>query len=145
MPFTELGSQNGDSPKTPTLRAYWRSKEGQKIPTTHPVKIVFRPNKAPNWSFVTESNFRVSVLEDNPLHSAITNHMDEWANESMGLFIEITDGAKGQWKLVASDTTGMDWEEMTWGFKVESTFTKKPDRRKKGTTEESSQSEQTTP
>lgn len=112
-----LGSQKTDAPKTPTLRQYFQAKDG-KVPIDNLVSIVFKPNKAPNWSFVTEHNFRVSILEDNPLHSVISDGIDEWIENGTVLYVRVTNGSKGQFELILEDEETTEWEVFDWGYKA---------------------------
>lgn len=117
MPQVPIGSQKGDSPKTPTLRQYYTQKQGN-VPPRSLVTIVFRPNKVPNYSMVSEHGFRVSVMEDNPLHSIITDSLEHWSEDGVSLFIQIDDGQKGYWTLCTDTNESCSWEEKAWGYKI---------------------------
>lgn len=128
MPNIPIGSQKGDSPKTPTLRQFWKQKEG-KIPNTSYIKIVFPPRKVPNYSLVTEAGYRVSVLEDNPLHNIIRDGLPTWIEDGTVLAVQVDDGEKGHWSLVSLSNETGSWEEKDWGYKVEITTTTKTRRK----------------
>lgn len=132
MALRSLGSQNTDQPKTPTLRQFWKLKDG-KVAKSHLVTILFKPNKAPNYSLIVEVGFRVSILEDNPLHKIIADSIAEWTENEVPLYLTITNGEKGQFELSESDHETIEWNEYSWGWKMENLTNKKPVGNKKGT------------
>lgn len=117
MSLVPIGSQKGDSPKTPTLRQYWSQKQG-KVPVCSVVKIIFLPNKAPNYTLVAEHGFRVSVLEDNPIHGIISDSLEEWSQEDVVLTIRIDNGEKGYWSLCSDTNESATWNKKDWGYKI---------------------------
>lgn len=117
MPFQEIGSQTGDQPKTPTLRQY--AAKGGQFPKANTVSVIFKPGKLPNWSMVADNKFRVTVYEDNPLHGAITDSIEEWVNSCACLSIMVVDGLKGEWSLAINTDESVDWKEFSWGYKAE--------------------------
>lgn len=132
MALRSLGSQDTDQPKTPTLRQYCAQKGG-KIAQNHLVKIVFKPNKAPNYSLVTETGFRVSVLEDNPLHKIFTDSLPEWDMGNVPLYVKVVDGSKGKFEVLESDDERITWNEYSWGWKLEDLEKVKTRGKEKGT------------
>lgn len=126
-----LGSQSSDSARTPTLRQFYKQKDG-KVPSTSFVKLIFKPGKGGGYGFVTDHNFRVTVLEDNPLHGHLTDNLAIYADNEDALFVRILDGSKGSWELFIADSETASWEELTWGFKA--TINQKTDPQKKPTT-----------
>lgn len=128
-----LGSQSTDSPKTPTLRQYYKQKGGA-VPKTSFVKLIFNPGKYGGYSLTTDHNFRVSILEDNPLHGYLTDHLVIHADNEDALFVRILDGGKGSFELYVSDSETASWEEKQWGFLAkinQKTETKKKPRQPK--------------
>lgn len=128
MPNVPLGSQKTDQATTPTLRQ-WAKRNDGKCPNQSTVTVIFLPNKAPNYTLVCEHGFRVSVLEDNPLHGIISDGLADWSSELSCLVVEIVNGEKGHWNLAVNTDELCDWEEKNWGYKI--TVKEKPKSRTK--------------
>lgn len=117
MAFIDYGSQKTDRPKTPTLREY--HKKNGNSPNRSSVVIIFKPNKAPNYSLVTDHGFRVSVLEDNPLHGILTDSLEDWSKVNTFLAVQVDNGEKGEWTLVGDTDRTSVWEVFDWGYKLQ--------------------------
>lgn len=109
-----LGTQSSDTAKTPTLRQFYKLRNGD-CPKTSFVKIVFNPGKYGGYSLVTDHNFRVQVMEDNPLHGVLTDNLPLFADNNDAIFVRILDGEKGSWELFVHENETADWEEKSWG------------------------------
>lgn len=131
MSGTTLGSQSSDSARTPTLRQFYKQNNGT-VPNHSFVKLIFKPGKSGGYGLLTDHNFRVTVLEDNPLYGILRDQLVMFADNEDALFVRILDGSKGSFELYLSDTETASWEEMTWGFKA--TLNQKTDPQKKPTT-----------
>lgn len=111
-----LGSQKGDSLKTPTLRQYY-AQHGSAPSLSH-VKIIFKPNKSPAFGLVTDHGFRVNVYEDSPLHGVLTSEMDDWELHNVCLYVQVDDAEKGYWTLCIDETKRTTWEPLSWGLRA---------------------------
>lgn len=131
MPNVPIGSQKTDTAKTPTLRQWFKAKEGN-VPQASVVTVIFKPNKAPNYTLVCDHGFRVSILEDNPLFNALVSETEKWQSEEACLMVEIDDGSKGAFTLSLNTNELCEWEEFTWGYKL--SVKNKPQTRTKTTT-----------
>ena len=117
MALASLGKQHGDRPITPTLRQY--AKKNGKAPNHSHVKTIFRPNKLPYYTLITDHDFKVVVAEDNPLHGVITDHLEQWSKNGQVLVVVVENGDKGIWSLSEDTDDNADWEERDWGFSIE--------------------------
>lgn len=117
MAHVPIGSQKTDSTQTPTLRQFAK-KYPDRRPQVCTVSIIFKPNKAPNYTLVTDTGFRVSILEDNPLHGSISDSLEDWMGDDTCLIVKPTDWDKGHFELCANTDELCDWEEKTWGYKL---------------------------
>lgn len=133
MGYESLGSQTGDSKKTPTLRQYIKQCGG-KCPKSSNVKIIFKPGQYGGFSIVTDHDFRVAVLEDNPLHDYLSRNLHKLSSDETTLVVRISNPDKVEWELAIDTDWNSDWEEKTWGYKL-SLQDKKPTRKKTGTTD----------
>lgn len=118
MPYVPIGSQKTDSDKTPTLRQYIAKCEG-KCPDKSFVKIIFLPGKIPNYSLVTDHNFRVSILSGNDLFRAITENIEEWGESGASLVVLPDKDRPGAFELAVDSDSTSDWERTSWGFKLD--------------------------
>lgn len=111
-----LGSQKGDSAKTPTLRQYYA--QHGSAPKLSYVKIVFKPNKSPAFGLVTDHGFRVNVYEDSPLHGVLTTELDDWELHNVCLYVQVDNAEKGYWTLCIDETKQTTWEPLSWGLRA---------------------------
>lgn len=111
-----IGSAKSDTAKTPTLRQWWKSLDGEKTKEVHTVKIVFVPNKYKTYTLVTDTDFRVSVQYGNPIYEWLEQNFNDVINNEVCLGVHIDDGEKGHWSLVDMEATRVDWEEHAWGI-----------------------------
>jgi hypothetical protein len=118
MALQTLGSQSGDTAKTPTLRQYAKNRDG-KVPQISSVKTIFSPAKFGNYTLLTDHNFRVQVSEENELHGIITDHIEEWIKTDTSLFVKIVDGLMGEWELTLNTDESSVWTEKEWGWTLE--------------------------
>lgn len=117
MANVPIGSQKTDSAQTPTLRQFAK-KYPDRRPKICTVSVIFLPNKAPNYTFVVDTGFRVSILEDNPLHGVISDSVERWMADCTCLVIQPTDWEKGHFELCENTDELCDWDEKTWGYKL---------------------------
>lgn len=110
-----IGSQTGDSDKTPTLRQWLQTHD--KVPNRCYVKTIFLPNKSGSYGLVTDTGFRVSVPETSPLFPVFRGIYDDIVGTSMCLFINVTDTGRCHWQLESCDRHDTEWEETTWGLR----------------------------
>jgi len=129
MALHSVGSQSSDQPKTPTLRQFY--KLNGKCPDRSHIKTIFKPNRLPYFTFITDHNFKVVVSEENPLHKIILDTLDEWVDSQCHLVVVVDDGEKGHWSLSVDTDENTDCEEMSWGFR--GTMVKREKKRKNQT------------
>ena len=132
MAYESLGTQTGDSPKTPTLRQYIKQ-HGGKCPQSSNVKIIFKPGKYGGFSIVTDHNYRVQVLEDNPLHGYLLENIDSLQQEEATLVVRVSDTERVQWELTRSTDDNSSWNEFSWVYKL-ALMPRKPTLGKTGAT-----------
>lgn len=128
MALANLGSQKGDRPTTPTLRQY--AKKNGNAPNHSHVKTIFKPNKLPYYTLITDHDFKVVVSEDNPLHGVITDNLEQWAKNGQVLVVVVENGDKGFWSLSEDTDDSGEWEERDWGFSIGGYGAKKATRKK---------------
>lgn len=129
MGFTELGHQNTDVPKTPTLRQWCKQNPGTDVHVSQ-VKFVFNPGSFASYSFVTEHNFRVSVEKETPLASFLEQVLPNALREGVCLYIQIKNHEKGSWAISALNGNEVEWQEAKWGWKAGEVRATKPDPKK---------------
>lgn len=116
MPSQVIGSQSGDSEKTPTLRQWLQTHD--RVPNRCYVKTVFLPNKSGSFGLVTDTGFRVSVPESSPLFPTLRGIYDDIYGTGMCLFINVTDTERCHWQLESCDRHDTEWEETSWGLRA---------------------------
>lgn len=116
MSLAPIGTQKSDRPQTPTLRQYFKQKG--KCPNQSFVKTIFRPNKLPYWTLITDHDFKVVVSEDNPLHGVITDTIQQWETDNSCLVVVVDNGEKGHWSLSLDTDQNASWESKDWGFTI---------------------------
>ena len=117
MGYTVIGQQEGDSPKTPTLRQYLK-KTGGVCSQSTVVSLIFKPGKFGGWSLNCDNKFRVEVLEDNPLYKYLNDHEEDLFVQGTSLVVLVTDTEKVQWQLAVQEEYEADWEAYKWGYKI---------------------------
>ena len=117
MAYTVLGQQDGDSPKTPTLRQYLK-KTGGVVSQSTVVSLIFKPSKWGGWTLNCDNKFRVEVLEDNPMYKYLNENIDLLCEDGTSLAVLVTDTQKVQWQLAGQDDYTANWEQFNWGYKV---------------------------
>lgn len=132
MALAPIGSQTGDSPKTPTLRQYIQQ-NGGKAPNRSTVKIIFPPGKYETFTLLTDHGFRVSVDSNSPMFEVMKEQIDGWCLGCSSLVVSVDDVEKVQWSLNIDTDEAADWEVFTWGWKLDLQPKKKRDRNKTAT------------
>lgn len=112
-----LGSGNDERPPTPTLREYVEIHEND-VPLTSHVKIIFFPTKVPNYSLITDHDFRVNIHRNSPLFQLFLDSLAEW--EASGIVLQVMPdrGSPGAFSLALEDGRVCDWEPKPWGYKL---------------------------
>lgn len=141
MAYEPLGTQKGDTKKTPTLRQYLKS-VGESYPKTTAVTTIFKPSTYGGWSLICDSRFRVEILESNPLHDYLTEHCERLGNDETALFVRIVRPQSVEWSLEVNTDENSTWESKPWGY-VLKIQDKKPTRNKTKTKEGTAQANMT--
>lgn len=115
--MSSLFVSKSDSPKTPTLRQWYKNNEG-KVPAKCSIKTIFSPGKYAGYTFLTEHGFKVTLSKESQFNDVFDIRLNELMGNDTALFVAIIDGNKGEWELEASDTERASWEEFEWGFKL---------------------------
>lgn len=115
MEVKTYGSQQGDTVKTPTLRQFLANKG--TYPAISPVTVVFKPDKSPSYSLVTEAGYRVNVYPNNPIHKFLSDEFERIENEGLSLGVRVDDAGKCQWSLTEVPGTQFEWQSYSWGIK----------------------------
>lgn len=123
MGHETLGTQKGDSKKTPTLRQYIKN-GGGKVSITSLVKIVFKPTDYSGYSLVSDHDYRVEVLSTNPLADYLRDHLQIHSDQGDSLRIRVVNPAKCEWELEVTDDYTCEWTEYKWGWKLDHTLTR---------------------
>lgn len=116
MATVSLGTQRTDRPQTPTLRQYYKG--NGKLPIKSYVKTIFKPNKLPYWTIITDHDFKVVVSEDNPLHGVITDSIEQWEKDGSCLVITPDQEQIGAWDLGLDTDNNSTWRVMDWGYSL---------------------------
>lgn len=128
MAYVPIGSQKTDTPQTPTLRQFAKRYPDRR-PKVCTVAIIFKPGQFPNYTFTTDTGFKVSILEDNPLFNAISAGIETWMADDACLVIIPTNWEKGSFDVSVNTDELCEWEEKNWGYKL--TVKEKPKNRAK--------------
>lgn len=113
-----IGSQQGGSDRLPTLRQY--VKAGLKVPAIVPIRLIFFPGKlSKSYGLLSENTFRVSVYEHENLHRDLTELLDKIEDESLALYIRVTDEKSLQFEVGWSEDHLTAWEKADWGMRAE--------------------------
>lgn len=115
MSTTVIGSQSGDSEKTPTLREYL--KRVGKVPQRCYVKTVFLPKQSGSYGLVCDPGFRVSIPESSPLFPTFRALYEDIESTSLCLFVHVTDTERVHWQLESCDRNITEWETAAWGLR----------------------------
>lgn len=115
MEVKSYGSQQGDTVKTPTLRAFLATKAA--YPALSGVTVIFKPDKSPSYSLVTETGFRVNVYPNNPIHQFLADNLERIEDECLSLAVRVDNPGKCEWSLTEIPGTGCDWQSYAWGLK----------------------------
>ena len=115
MPRQELGSESGSAPKTPTLKQFATITNG-KLPKISYVKIVFVPGKVPNYTLVTDHDFRVNVYKDSPLYHLLGEQLAAFIESGATLAIQPNQEDIGKFALLLDDDRPGDWTAHDWGY-----------------------------
>lgn len=126
MAYVPIGNQETDSPKTPTLRQFSKLYPDRR-PKVCTVTTIFLPGRYPNLTLVTETGFKVSILEDNPMYSVIRSSVEDWSNGLVCLVIIPSDWEKGSFDVSINTDECADWEAKSWGYRL--TVKEKPKSR----------------
>ena len=118
--MSTLFHSKSDSPKTPTLRQWYRNNDG-KIPHRSYVKTIFSPSKYSGYSFITEHGFKVVLDKESENNDLIDSIIGSVIEESHTLFVAIVDGSKGEWELERDEINVCQWSEHDWGYRGEVT------------------------
>lgn len=117
MAYVSIGSQETDSPQTPTLRQFAKRYPDRR-PKVCTVALIFKPGKVPNYTLTTDTGFKVSVLEDNPLFNAVSANIQAWMDDSACLVIIPTNWEKGSFDVSVNTDELCEWVEKSWGYKL---------------------------
>lgn len=110
-----IGSQEGDSERTPTLRQYLQ-KHG-KVAQRCYVRTIFLPSKTGSFGLVCDPGFRISIPESSPLFPIFRSLFDDIERTSLCLFVHVTDTERCHWQLESCDQNITEWESMTYGLR----------------------------
>lgn len=116
MQLRTIGSQQGDSQKTLTLRQYYET-HGNVARISYVTRI-FKPNKTNSYALITDANFRVNVYETSALFQEIFVGVDGWMDEDCALFVQVDDAERGHWTLGINDDLRSVWEPNNFGWNV---------------------------
>jgi hypothetical protein len=130
MAETLIGSGKNDFPKTPTLRQYLKEHD-YKVAKKSFVKTVFNPGKIPNYSFVTDAEYRVSILKGNDIFAELPLHLGSAIDNQYGLFIAPAESLDGTFAIGIDDSVVVEWEETNYGYKCSGFKPRKPATGKK--------------
>lgn len=111
-----IGSQSGDSEKTPTLRQYLE--RVGKVPNRCYVKTVFLPKQSGSYGLVCDPGFRVSIPESSPLFPTFRALFEDISRTDLCLFVNVTDSDRVHWQLESCDLNATEWEETAWGLRA---------------------------
>lgn len=115
MAIQVLGSGDDAPRKTPTLTQYIKEHDG-KIPQKSFVKRIFFPGKVPNYSFVTDHDFRVNIHRDNALFKVLCEQMSEWADQEVALVLVLDQENLGLFSVALDADQVVNWESKPWGY-----------------------------
>lgn len=132
MGFIEIGSQSSDSPRTPTLRQWYKDNPDEEVVHCR-IKTIFNPGVYASYTFITEQNFKVSVEKNTPLSRVLERDLPGLCHAGSTLYVEVTDKAKGKWTLASVEGSITSWEERDWGFVAKEVEASKPVGTKTGT------------
>jgi hypothetical protein len=125
QPFEEVVK-----PKTqPTLSQLCRDNP-EKVPNRSVIKMIMFPKKFPNFTFVTEHNFRVLVYEDNPMFDALKEQLHVWSLAEEALFVKVVDKEKGWWTFELDTDEVQSWEKTEYGYSLKIQEKKKTSAKK---------------
>lgn len=116
MQLRTIGSQQGDSQKTLTLRQYYETHG--KVARISYVTRIFKPNKTNSYALITDANFRVNVYETSALYAEIVAGIDGWMDDDLALFVQVDDAERGHWTLGVNDDLRSVWESNQFGWNV---------------------------
>lgn len=125
QPFEEVVK-----PKTQPTLAQLCKKEPEKVPNRSVVKMVMYPNKFPNFTFVTEHNFRVLLYEDHPMFETLKEMLQGWATSEEALFVKVVDKEQGWWTFEIDTDESQSWEKTDYGYSLKIQEKKKTSRKK---------------
>jgi hypothetical protein len=118
MAVLPIGSDNSGDSKTPTLRQFVERNNG-KYPLRSNVKIVFNPNEYGSYSFITDHNFRVQLLEGSQAAIEFAEQLDEMIQSGSTVVVLPRVEAKKCYFALGIDTnSNSDWEVRDWGYKL---------------------------
>lgn len=112
---TVIGSQQGDSEKTPTLRQYLQ--RVGKVPARCYVKTIFLPSKTGSYGLVCDPGFRISIPESSPLFVTFRTMFEDIHEQSLCLFVHVSDPDRCYWQLEACDLNVTEWDVTDWGLR----------------------------
>lgn len=118
MPRIELGSDSGSAPKAPTLKQFAEKTNG-KVPAISFVRIIFAPGKVPNYTLVTDHDFRVNVHKGSALFGVLNESLAEYAERNVALAVCPDSEDIGKFSLMLDDERHAEWTDKEWGWAIE--------------------------
>lgn len=125
MSIVAFGEPQSGSNKTPTLRQLLKAEPDVELPEVSIVTMIFKPGKYPQFGFVANNKFRVSVSEDSPLFNTLLEQIEDVVFDGICLGIRVLDRDIAEWQLVMIETTSVTWESAPFGWVGEEAKSKK--------------------
>ena len=118
MARQDLGVDNGSAPKTPTLVQFAQKTNG-KVPEISFVRLIFAPGKVPNYTLVTQHDFRVNIHQNSHLFPILNNSLAEWSECGVALAVCPDAQNIGKFSLVLDDGRDAEWGVKEWGYTID--------------------------
>lgn len=118
-----LGSGDDERPPTLMLKDFALLNPG-KLPVASHVKIIFLPTKVPNYSLITDHEFRVNIHRTSPLFQLFLDELHQWEKEGIVLQVLPSSDKPGDFSLAIEDARVCDWRIENWGYRLS------PDRKR---------------
>lgn len=118
MPRQELGTDSGSAPKALTLIQFAKQTNG-KLPKISYVTVVFVPGKVPNYTLVTQHDFRVNIHKNGALYNLLAEQLSSFAESGLALAVQPDPANIGKFALLLDDGKSAHWDERDWGYRID--------------------------